>query len=652
MQNALQSKSSEPVTTRNLTLTDLLHQLNHPSSTTRKDALMGLRELVHAHPHLARQKTNKMLLGPIKCVMDMERPVRRTLALYLADLVPLVSEVMISPFFATAMVYTSSAMTHVLEDIRLDALKVTSILLQFYPRLCLDYGTAKILPNLIQLLSNKAEGGVNATRLNVAPTSQLGLSSTRMQVLEILYRFIQLSSCETTTSSKHGLLGINPVEVSTRHPYLERPLQSMHASSFFHSITPMQQQQQPQNQSVSLFQFNLTSPQSRLNLLVSLQPILIEIWIECSSSIFTASPRISQSDHLRALDYIIKILSWLWSSLMPCSTRRQSGTHGEEEDGDAFSSQRRTAAMETVKLLERHVLTHFVFGEGKVVSNDVGVQQVLTEMNLAMCQMCAVLVSMMRKRQDANKSTGGDELMDRCVKYLQATLASTTDGSKTSGIRAEHVATLAQTVDIVLKCTQDHDEAAELFTAFVGYHLSCPFAAKTRLYSFGFIAESMMTQLGNQHVRVPNYLLGENVRVALRKFVLALPRFMCAQGAEHQEVTEKILRVLLVQMRLWRCGGNSSGTRCVVDENDEDFWKRLQQSLIPFFHVVLKDGREVFGPYGKLEARIQRISMDLVQQFPREQQIRLQQASNRAATADGHVVTNQHAGCGVGIGQS
>lgn len=49
---------------------DLISQMNHPSSKTRKEAILGLKELLQAYPNLLSEQISLIMDGTVKRIVD------------------------------------------------------------------------------------------------------------------------------------------------------------------------------------------------------------------------------------------------------------------------------------------------------------------------------------------------------------------------------------------------------------------------------------------------------------------------------------------------------------------------------------------------------------------------------------------------------
>jgi pre-rRNA-processing protein IPI1 len=94
-----------------------------------------MRDLLTKYPHLLDLQLAEICERVVECVVDLERGVRQALLTFLAGLFPLVSEEVIAPFFPIFIVYMTSALTHMKQSIRVDALGFINIWIKHFPAL-------------------------------------------------------------------------------------------------------------------------------------------------------------------------------------------------------------------------------------------------------------------------------------------------------------------------------------------------------------------------------------------------------------------------------------------------------------------------------------------------------------------------------------
>jgi len=111
-------------------------QLSHHNSSTRRDALTGLQQLISAHPAEARRHTALLLEALTPRLSDGEPSVRTALLTTLRGAVlPALGPSALNPFMPLLMAHVSAALTNLSADVRFDALAVLGAVTEAAPEL-------------------------------------------------------------------------------------------------------------------------------------------------------------------------------------------------------------------------------------------------------------------------------------------------------------------------------------------------------------------------------------------------------------------------------------------------------------------------------------------------------------------------------------
>lgn len=194
-------RSHALTTKRNQTLDDLVVQTRHHSPGVRRDAVLGFLELVTTYPALLL--TERQLLGGVLGLIgDDDVGVRATVIKYLRHVVRALSAEQLAPHLSPLLLYTTSALSHIMNPVRLDALLVLQLLLEQAPAAAtagwegaLDAGGSdthgqRVLQALLVLLGvgADAKGGRASARSAVSIDMRSG---DRLRVLRTLDAFLQ-----------------------------------------------------------------------------------------------------------------------------------------------------------------------------------------------------------------------------------------------------------------------------------------------------------------------------------------------------------------------------------------------------------------------------------------------------------------------------
>ncbi|KAF9974779.1 hypothetical protein BGZ73_001773 [Actinomortierella ambigua] len=166
-QSISQDKAALLTNSRNATFSELMTQLKHYSPGTRKDAIMGLKDLFHRHPHLLPLHLGTLVNAIVRLLIDDSSVVRKALQSFLSEFTPMLHPRDIHPFLPLLIVYTCSAMTHILEDIREDALKFMDLWVAAGGQVVVNGFWDKIMPNYVALLTSDSNAS-HASKLSSA----------------------------------------------------------------------------------------------------------------------------------------------------------------------------------------------------------------------------------------------------------------------------------------------------------------------------------------------------------------------------------------------------------------------------------------------------------------------------------------------------
>ncbi|XP_069769689.1 testis-expressed protein 10 homolog isoform X2 [Narcine bancroftii] len=197
IQEQLKSDDSLPTNYRKLNVKDLLTQLHHYSPGIKQSALNGLKDLVSQHPSVIGSHLSNILRELTATFTDKDPTVRSAAIQLLHFLAPKVSIDQMAPFFPLVSAHLSSAMTHILEGIQEDALKLLDILLEHYPELLTDCCNI-LLKNFLELISHqrlskelKTGEKMPSWMLSVNPNRRITSQLWRLKVLNRLRKFLQ-----------------------------------------------------------------------------------------------------------------------------------------------------------------------------------------------------------------------------------------------------------------------------------------------------------------------------------------------------------------------------------------------------------------------------------------------------------------------------
>ncbi|XVF76107.1 hypothetical protein PTKIN_Ptkin13bG0239200 [Pterospermum kingtungense] len=151
-QSVATNKEGVAVSKKGLTLKELLQQTSHHNAKVRRDALMGIKDLVLKHPAELKLHRYAVIDKLRERISDDDKVVREALyQLFKCEIFPGCAEDNQGPFISLMMTYIFNAMTNLAIDIRLMAFKFFDLVVQFYPP-CFSLYAEKILQSYEDIL--------------------------------------------------------------------------------------------------------------------------------------------------------------------------------------------------------------------------------------------------------------------------------------------------------------------------------------------------------------------------------------------------------------------------------------------------------------------------------------------------------------------
>lgn len=117
-----------------MTVTDLALQLRHYSANVRRDAVGGIKEILTLHPSLLLSSAAQLVPELSRCIGDDDAAVRKQLHSLFAWMLPQVPAQLLGPFHNTLLLFTTSALSHIYPEVRLDAIRVLDVCLEILPQ--------------------------------------------------------------------------------------------------------------------------------------------------------------------------------------------------------------------------------------------------------------------------------------------------------------------------------------------------------------------------------------------------------------------------------------------------------------------------------------------------------------------------------------
>eukprot|EP01018_Ginkgo_biloba_P024467 Gb_20087 [translate_table: standard] len=197
-------KEGLAVNRKQQTLKELLMQTTHHNAHVRKDALLGIKDLILRHPKEIELHKLAIIEKLSPRISDSDKGVRETLFLVLkSSIFPRLQEANMGPLLSIIMAHIFNAMTQLAMDIRLMAFKFLALVVQHYQSTIVPNYVVKILQHYAALLGKTS-----------------GFAQDKGKLKDILNSLVQyLSSLQSNTEPTDSSYDQGKNVLGTLHGY-------------------------------------------------------------------------------------------------------------------------------------------------------------------------------------------------------------------------------------------------------------------------------------------------------------------------------------------------------------------------------------------------------------------------------------------------
>ncbi|KAJ2753993.1 rRNA processing protein [Coemansia pectinata] len=610
-------KSSELTNSRNLTLKDLLSQLRHYSTPIRKDAVAGLADLLARYPEIIRAELGPIIEGSVRLIVDNEPAVRRILLKLYSSLLPELPPRDLAPFVPLIVIFACSAMTHILDDIRADAVRFLDLLSEIAPRSVSQFAS-KILPNFFSLLETNTPSS-DGSRASINSRTTLLTLGNRLSIMRSCYNYLAVYTSPLTQTSDPLWFMANessaPAAISTAahidincslshlyfHPNDPAPFAALNLfdetvgahSGFGKEATSEDGQDQKDTASGTVDAHAEIRAQCK-EALARLFPFLQATWVE-SATVFSQS-QISSGQSLELCVFVMQILQTLWrtayAGFIPLSETNLVG-------------------------FLRRCMTHFPFGSDSV--GDSEAEEALLSLNIRVSELVAMIHLGAAQSGSVDPTTLAEiaKWSKRTVKFVQMAMGIKSKrqsvGAGTSQ-RVEQVAVGASLnhesfAELLLVVWQlmhglGQKDAEQLLVAVMHYAGSCQLASPSKTLCVRFLSKIIELQWSRSPAGGALDLAKLQLSDMVADWALGLPKLMW-------QLRDRNLAASTAAAETLRLIGQR--TRLL----DAAALDTLQASLVTLFCVSVPGKGTVFGPFRQYPPTLQRTVLEAVSYCPR-----------------------------------
>ncbi|XP_051574912.1 testis-expressed protein 10 homolog [Myxocyprinus asiaticus] len=322
-----------PTTHRQLSIKDLMSQLHHYNSNVKQGALVGLRELLSAHPTLVEQHASAVLSEVAALFTDKDSTVRAAAVRLLRFISQCIPVERVAPFFPLLSAHLTCAMTHISEAIQEDALRVLDVLLEHYPGLMSQRHTV-LLANFLELISQRRMGrktgmgqdksGKGGFALTISTNRSVTAQQWRLTVLLRLGCFLQAVVEERPLeegvkirnslgmwAGEKGL--VTPVDVSWEEHVIGKGRFQVFENSGATPTPHSAYRLRPDSEPGAGMNEELCSAETVQGFAGTLVPLLLEVWVEAAGGerLQTDSGHLLSAESMTLMFQILTILQLL-----------------------------------------------------------------------------------------------------------------------------------------------------------------------------------------------------------------------------------------------------------------------------------------------------------------------------------------------------
>ncbi|KAJ1918454.1 rRNA processing protein [Mycoemilia scoparia] len=569
-------KSSELTNTRNHTLKELLVQIKHFSPSVRKDAIMGLRDLLTQHPTLLDHKLGDIINSTAKLMIDNEHLVRKTCQSLYEYMLESMSESDFAPFVSIIVAFVCAGMTHILDDIRADALKFLDMLVPLIPNSLGNYADS-IMPNFFSLL-NTSDGKQGGGGFSVNTQSHMLSQKHRLTILKACCNYMKTCVNIDQTISFEGFwfmpTSVNfvsqnraalriwsdpetcngPITINSL-PYFDQSAPKPYVYlNLFSDSTLSNEDVKSKSSGSNSARNTLLDDRSYRKLrysqaLSKLYPFLQACWVELAPPIFGAVSKIPNSDGLNTCHFITDILRLLWRTSEPDF-------------------------------------------------NKMSVSKLLIDMNLAVAELLCLFTTSYVPAAESKSANELSKWRPRLLSFIQNTLGVQASGKKDGNqtmtsvhFKGEQLLELLPTIWRLYSEGAQKDQQGLL---------------KALSIEFLFVLMKLLTDNAFGQKKKPNEKSSTAIVTQdLAEWLMGLPKLLWQLKSNQPKTTEVVLRTLLMLFQ-----------RQEHVQLDKKLIDGLQASLVPFFYVEVPNKGPVYGPFVNLPGELQRLAIKVLYYSP------------------------------------
>ncbi|KAF9044791.1 hypothetical protein BDZ89DRAFT_1058887 [Hymenopellis radicata] len=567
-QSITKDKDDEgPTTKRRLTFDELVAHTKHYAAGTRKDAILGFRELLESHPELLQPSLTTLFMACARLIGDEDSSVRKTLLSFFSWLLPRIPKEQLAPHAPSLLLFTTSAQTHIFPEIRVDAIRFLDLLLESAPESVVagwnegsNQSGKRVLEGYLGLLSAGTKYGDSEGPLKATSTASVVLTAaSKLVVLKSLATFIRkaLASTKSNDNPRWYLassfdspeaysvfdnllqpLSVNP-PLSSRRWAEEYDDETGNEDFVFPNQTPASSSSAKGLYLNDLLDIPEVGGSTNNEIFIAhlarvLHSTLVSTFLDCSPVVFSPAGNPPETELQLALA-VADISRALYGEILRSASHSKGKSHSPLDD---------------LSTLLGHMAPFFPFTPSG--RRDIKIEQAFQELNIIYCELSSLIASDIH-------SEGGSR--DEAVRgYVLDALDA---GKLTSAAYTSLLPTIWSLI-----------RSGDVLDAVVTHAISLSAKSALKRPATEFLTRLIL--LERKHVSPST----------LEIFVGELPKTLWELGSGNLDLSEIILRFLL---RVLQRG--TKGSKTVTS---------LRTRFMPYFVILHASRGSIPGPYTKL----------------------------------------------------
>ncbi|KAF7310992.1 Ipi1-N domain-containing protein [Mycena chlorophos] len=600
---AKHADTAVPTTKRRLSLDDLILHLKHYSAATRKDALFGLREILDAHPHLLDMSLPTIIASTARIIGDEDASVRKSLLDFFSWLFPRVALDDLAPHSTTLLLFTTSAQTHIFPEIRVDAIRLLNIYLEYIPAAIVagwDRESAtghQVLQGYLGILNagtsfGDAEGPMKAT----STASVVLTAASKLVVLQSLSRFLRHATSSSVNSPSNDIdTWYLASSFATRDAYLAfdnlvKPrLERVDSSvrdwcpegdpsaeqypAVFSAVGSIGSQWSLEELSHYTGNMEETVNENSVflaHLARALHSTLISTFLDCAPAVFSPNGHVDETQ-ARLILAVSDIAKCLYAPVL----RNTSSATPSARTADDLRS------------ILGYMSPYFPFTPQN--SRDIKTEQTFEALNITYCELSSLAMMISadgstKKPTQSNRRQQTERVANYVIQLLKG--ESTAISQLSRPITPQAYTAILPTLWSLVNTSvpESRDLARGVLLAVVEHGRKASSKSAVKQLSIEFIARLLLLDTDAQF----NDNIGADVEV-VTEWVNHLPKCLWELGSSNLTATEIILRFLIVSLH------RKSPLVC-----DNQALRLLRSQLVPYFSMTHPTRGQIVGPYSKL----------------------------------------------------